>query len=378
MKILIVDQFSDLGGAQRVLLELLPALQREGWTVVVAVPGRGPLRTGAEALGIRCEEITCGPFACGTKTYSDLLRFGTQFLKLRSELRRLVDDFSPDVLYVNAPRLVPAACSLGDHAPPILFHVHSYLNQPYIARITGEFLRRARASIIANCNFVLNPLLPYLRDAPVEVIYNGVRDCPGSGEVPRQPPHTGRIGMIGRISPEKGQRVFVEAIRLLHPYVPQARFTVCGGTQFSDARAQSYFRELQELATRVPVEFTGWRDDVGEVLRGLSLLVVPSMPMAEATTRVIPEAYGCGVPVLASDLPGIREILTDGKTGFLFQPGNPGALANRIREIMAAPPEHIAAVAANARRAFEERFSIDLYHRRMIGSFNRVGAKALA
>ena len=67
--------------------------------------------------------------------------------------------------------------------------------------------------------------------------------------------------------------------------------------------------------------------------------MVPSLPLAEATTRVIPEAYSAGVPVLASDLPGIREILKDGETGFLFPAGKAGALANRIRELMSAPPD---------------------------------------
>jgi glycosyltransferase involved in cell wall biosynthesis len=102
------------------------------------------------------------------------------------------------------------------------------------------------------------------------------------------------------------------------------------------------------------------------------------MPMAEASTRVIPEAYSAGVPVLASDLPGIREVLTDGETGFLFPPGDAAALAGRIRELMGAPPEMLAAVTANARRSFEERFSIDAYQRRLIGSLERVGAKAFA
>ncbi len=373
MKILIADQFSDLGGAQRVLLELLPELQRQQFALVLAVPGRGDLRTRAEDLGIRCEEISCGPFGCGTKSFSDFLRFGVQFPRLRGQLQRLVDDFRPDLLYVNAPRLVPAACSLAASVP-IVFHLHSYLNQPYTAWITGRFLRRARASVVANCHFVLQPLRDCLQDAPVEVIYNGVRDF---GSRPRKP-RTNRIGMIGRISPGKGQKVFIEAARLLHQTLPRTTFVVCGGTQFSDPGAESYLRELRELAAGIPVDFTGWSDDVGEVLQGLDLLVVPSLPLAEATTRIIPEAYSAGVPVLASDLPGIREILKDGETGFLFPAGKAGALANRIREIMEAPPEQLTAVAGKARYAFEERFSIDSFHRRMISNLKRVGAKALA
>jgi glycosyltransferase involved in cell wall biosynthesis len=374
MRILIADQFSELGGAQRGLLELLPAILEQGWTCSLAVPGRGPLRIRAEELGIRCDDIACGPFGCGYKSLSDLARFGTQFPRLRSQFRTLIDDFKPDVFYVNAPRLVPAACALGPHAPPMVFHVHSYLKQRYAAALTGYSLQRARPSIIANCHFVLEPLKSYLNGSAVEVIYNGVNDCTLS--VSQRA--LSRIGIIGRICPEKGQKVLVEAARLLEKRLPGLSYVICGGTQFSDENAEAYCRELRQLSGGLPVEFAGWRDDVGNVLHSLDLLVVASMPMAEASTRVIPEAYSAGVPVLASDLPGIREILTDGVTGFLFEPANAHALARRIRQLVEAPPDMLSAATANARRLFEERFSIAAYQRRMIGSLERVGARALA
>ena len=373
MKILIADQFSDLGGAQRVLLDLLPAMQSQGWDCVLAAPGRGPLCSRAEAMGVRCEEITCGPFGNGSKSFGDLLRFGAQFPELRGQLQRLLDKYHPDLLYLNAPRLVPAACSLGRQAPPVLFHVHNYL-QGYTASLTGRMLRHARAPVIANCQFVLEPLRQYLDGAMAEVIYNGVEDHGRS--VPR--PATGRIGVIGRFCPEKGQDVFVQAARLAAAALPQATFVICGASQFSDEKAQSYERALRESAAGLSVEFTGWREDVGNVLRGLDLLVVPSLPFAEATTRVIPEAYSAGVPVLASDLPGIREILRDGETGFLFQAGKAEALAERICEISKLSAEARGAVTRRARHQFEERFSIEGYRRRVIQSLERVGAKALA
>lgn len=373
MKILIADQFSELGGAQRVLLDLLPALGSQGWKCVLAVPDQGSLIARAQDLGVQCERITCGPFGCGSKSFADVLRFSRQFPELRTQFRNLLDQHKPDVFYVNAPRLVPAAGSLGNQIPPILFHAHNYLRRGY-AQLTGRFLRRARASVVANCDFVLQPLRQYLAGSAVEVIHNGVPDC----GPPKPRALTGRIGMIGRICPEKGQKVFVDAARIVAPYLPHSTFVICGATQFSDPTSEAYSKEVRERAAGLPIQFTGWRDDIADVLRTLDLLVVPSMPLAEATTRVIPEAFSAGVPVLASDLPGICEILKDGETGFLFPPGKAGALANRIREIMSAPPQTLAVVTAKARRQFEERFSIDVYRRRMIQSLERVGARALA
>ncbi|HEY3839897.1 MAG TPA: glycosyltransferase family 4 protein [Bryobacteraceae bacterium] len=372
MKILIADQFADLGGAQRVLLELLPALQRECWDATLALPGRGDLQESAAELGIRTVDIACGPFGCGSKNLADYFRFVRQFAQLTLQFRRMIEDLQPDLLYLNGPRLVPAACALGEASPPIVFHLHSYLRQRSLAFLTGRSLRRARASVIANCEFVLEPLRKFLPHA--EVVYNGVSDH--LSLVPKRP--TGRIGIIGRISPGKGQHLFIQAVRLIRRSLPQLNFLVCGDAQFSDERATAYAHYLRQQAADLPVTFTGWCDDIGPVLHDLDLLVVASLPFAEATTRVIPEAYSARVPVLAPDLPGIREILKDGHTGFLFPPGNAGALANRIREITSRPSADLLCITRNARCEFEKRFSLDAFHHRMLSSLKTVGAKLLA
>jgi glycosyltransferase involved in cell wall biosynthesis len=372
MKILIAEQFSELGGAQQVLLELLPALQDLGWTCVLAAPAHGPLTARAEMLGIRCVEIECGPFGCGAKSIGDLLRFGAQFPRLRAQFRSLADEIRPDVIYINGPRLVPAVCSIGGSAA-ILFHLHNYLGQRYVAAMTRYYLDRARASIVANCRFVLEPLRMPGGDSRVEVIYNGVRDFTFRERMPA----SRRIGMIGRICPEKGQKIFVQAARMVHADSPQTSFVICGGTQFSDASHEAYFQEVRELAAGLPVEFIGWRDDPRDVLAGLDLLVVASLPYAEATTRVIPEAYSAGVPVLASDIPGIREIVQDTQTGFLFPPGDPHALSVRMRELIDAPAA-LSSVAARARCEFEQRFRIEVFQQRMISMLEKVARGALA
>ena len=68
MNILFLDQFSDLGGAQRCLLDLLPAVRDHGWSAHVAAPGNGALRKQALALGASYEEISSGPYESGRKS----------------------------------------------------------------------------------------------------------------------------------------------------------------------------------------------------------------------------------------------------------------------------------------------------------------------
>ena len=65
MRLLLLDQFSDPGGAQQVLLELLPAIRERGWKALVGLPGEGELFARVRALGFETARIDCGPYHVG-------------------------------------------------------------------------------------------------------------------------------------------------------------------------------------------------------------------------------------------------------------------------------------------------------------------------
>jgi glycosyltransferase involved in cell wall biosynthesis len=121
----------------------------------------------------------------------------------------------------------------------------------------------------------------------------------------------------------------------------------------------------------LPIEFTGWLEDPSAALSGLDLLVVPSTG-PEATTRVVPEAWAAGVPVLASNIGGIAEIMKDGWNGFLFEPGSAAELAEGIERILALTTAEIGTITRNARRQYEERFTRARYAREVCDSIVRI------
>src|SRR5437763_12397288 len=121
MRLLVLDQFSDPGGAQQVLLELLPAMRRRGWQVQVGLPGEGELFPRIRALGFEVARIACGPYASGKKSLADGGRFLAQMPVLAGQIRRLAGRSRPDLLYLNGPRLLPAAALAGLYVPT-LFH----------------------------------------------------------------------------------------------------------------------------------------------------------------------------------------------------------------------------------------------------------------
>ncbi len=126
MNLLFLDQFSDLGGAQKNLLELLPAVRAAGWRALVGLPGEGELFQRVRALGFEAERIDCGPYASGRKSAADFGRFLAGTPRLAAQMRRLAQRVDADVVYLNGPRLLPAA-ALAQFERPVLFHSHSYL-----------------------------------------------------------------------------------------------------------------------------------------------------------------------------------------------------------------------------------------------------------
>jgi glycosyltransferase involved in cell wall biosynthesis len=333
MNVLLLDQFSDLGGAQQVLLELLPAIRERGWRATVGLPGNGKLAGAIRDLGIAVEAVANGV---------------TQAPRLAMQIRDLVPRTSADLIYLNGPRLLPAA-ALASPPCPVLFHSHSWLPPGLRRTVASLALGRLGAQVVVNCEFVA---LQWRQFAPVEVVFNGVA---GPAQMP--PPRlagTPRVGCIGRISPEKGQREFVAAAA----QIPQAQFAIFGEALFGNRQTHRYAEEVRKAAAGLPIEFRGWTPDVYAALAELDLLLVPSTG-PEATTRVILEAFAAGVPVIAFDTGGIAEVVEHGVTGVLTRSVDDMA---RTAIALLGDPVRRATMAQAARAAWQSRFTIEKFH----------------
>ncbi|MEX2301387.1 MAG: glycosyltransferase family 4 protein [Bryobacterales bacterium] len=359
MKILFLDQYSELGGAQQCLLDLMPAVIWAGWQPLVAVPGDGPLVARLRELRVDVERLPLGSYRSHKKPAWDVVRFAASTPRLAMAIRRLVRRFEPDLIYVNGPRLLPAARLSRPKCTPLLFHCHSRLAQPLAASAAGRSLRATKAVVISCSEFSAEPLRRFVAPERLRVVYNGVAG-PSRPQTRKQPGGGFRIGLVGRIAPEKGHADFLHAARLLNETLPNCRFVICGEALFADPVSKQYRQTLDKLGEGLPVEFLGWRDDVYDVLASLDLLVVPST-REPATTRVVLEAYSCGLPVVAYPTGGIPEVLTDGETGFLVSPMEPQALAGRILTLVLQQPELLEQAAAAGRRLWRERFGVERY-----------------
>ncbi len=364
MNILFLDQFSELGGAQQCLLNLLPGIQARAWRAHVAAPGAGPLMDRVQALGISYHALPHREYANGRKGAGDVLRFALGLPPAVAQLRALVRDLSVDLLYVNGPRVLPAASFAGRG---LVFHAHSVVPQPLARFLALRALRRSAAEVIAVSEYAAASWRRSVPALPMHVIYSGVGDASGAEPLVRglrRDPW--RVGFIGRIAPEKGALDFVRAARVMNRTRSGVQFVLCGAPVFSDA---SYALRVKAESRDLPVAFWGWQDDIPAVLRSLDLVLVPSSA-EDSAPRVILEAFSAGVPVVAYSSGGIPE-LVHSDAGLLVPERTPEALASAAGMLLDHPGQ-LRAMGLSARRVWAERFQAARYSEEIVRVLERV------
>jgi glycosyltransferase involved in cell wall biosynthesis len=351
VRILFLDQFSERGGAQIGLCDILDETVRRGWETMVMIPGDGPLHADCAERGIPSRALPLSRYANGHKTAWDLVRYGMDSIRSARVVRAVAREFEPHLIYVNGPRLLPTAL-LAARGTPVVFHAHSYLDRRYTRAIARWSVARGRMRVIAISEFVAQPF------AGATVVYNGVRDH--GFRVRPWPGGPRTIGIIGRISREKGHLDFVEAARRLSWTYPELHFAVFGAALFADA---AYERQVRSAATGLPIDFHGWTDKVSEALHAIDALAVPSGP-AEGATRIIMEAFSAGTPVVAYPSGGIPELVRHGETGLLTAARLGESLAAALQTVLS-DPDLMARLSVQGRREWEQRFRLERCQREL-------------
>jgi len=166
------------------------------------------------------------------------------------------------------------------------------------------------------------------------------------------------IAVIGRITPIKGHIYLIRAISKIARMIPNIKVYIIGNPPASKPK---YKQELEVLVKRLSlsqyVDFSGDCDNIPERLKGIDLLVVPSVG-EETFGRVIIEAQASGVPVIASRIGGIVDIIKENYNGVLVNPRDYSALAETMLKVIK-DKELQAALSANGRSYVEKHFTLE-------------------
>jgi glycosyltransferase involved in cell wall biosynthesis len=168
------------------------------------------------------------------------------------------------------------------------------------------------------------------------------------------------VGCVGRIIPQKGQKVLLSAIPGVIRSYPEIFFLIIGDVFLKE---EAYKKELLEIINQYGIEgrvkFTGFRPDIVDVMGSLDVVVFPSIA-PEAFPLSILEALSLGKPVIASDVGGIREMIEDRVSGLLVEPNHPEQIAEGILSLFE-NREISDRIGQRAKEVVRQKFSLKNY-----------------
>ncbi len=170
------------------------------------------------------------------------------------------------------------------------------------------------------------------------------------------------VGAAGRLSPEKGFEVLVEAAAIVARSDPSAGFVLFG----EGALREPLARRVAEVGLEGRFVLAGFRSDLDRLVPHLDLLAQSSF--TEGMPNVVLEACAAGVPVVATAVGGTPEVVEDGRSGYLVPPGDPGVLADRILDALG-DEDRRRALGAHGRRSIRDRFTFAAQAERYRGVF---------
>jgi glycosyltransferase involved in cell wall biosynthesis len=312
VRVVVLDHTAQTGGAELALLRTVAALDPALVDVTVLLFADGPLVDRLRSVGARVRVLTLDPRVAGTDRHSlgrlSALRTVPFVARLARELRAL----APDVVHTTSLKADLIGLLAGRLARrPVVWHVHDRIATDYlpgpVVRVIRLLARRAAAEVVVNSRATADTLLPLPRWtlahpglAPEQI---------GPDPIDRVRPPEPVVGIVGRISPTKGQLEFLAAAELLADRFPALRFRVIGDALFAE---QEYADRVRSAAARPAlsgrVEFTGWVADPAAELDRLTVMVHAS-PTPEPFGQVVAEAMARGVPVVATAGGGVDEIV---------------------------------------------------------------------
>lgn len=384
MNVLYVNQTSQMSGAERSLLTLLEEVRGAVSPTVACPPGR--LAREVEALGIPTVPIRSTDVSFRLHPVHTPRGLGELAAAAR-EVARVARDAGTDVVHANTTRaglVAIGASRLG--APRPVVHVRDWVPEGRAAQATLAVVRRGAAEVVANSHWAAAQFGAGARTgARVTVLHNPIDAVRFDPErIPREAaraaldlvPGQIAVGVVGQLTPWKGQRDAVEALALIAEQNPRIQLVLAGSAKFAAASTRFDNRAYEsELRARIDalglyrrVLLLGEREDVPQVMRALDVLLVPSW--REAFGRVAAEAMAMQVPVIATNVGGPAEIVADGVTGSLLPPRDPARWAREIVALAEAPTRRTAYGRAG-RRLVLERFDsrahvaalLDVYRR---------------
>jgi glycosyltransferase involved in cell wall biosynthesis len=349
-RILLIIPTLDRGGPEKQLTLLACGLKSRGWDVHVACLTRGgPYEEQLIAAGVSVKHI-------GKTWKVDPLAYW--------RLKRFIQELKPDLVHTwlfaaNSYGRAAAFAAGVKHVLACERCADPWKRMPHL--LLDRYLARRTERLVTNSNGVVD--LYAQKGLPREkfvVIPNGIAPFQSTAPSERSqllkelelPENAKLVGAVGRLGAQKRYKDLIWAMDMLHCVFNDVYLLIIG----DGPQRWRLERYTSQVAEGNPIRFLGERSDVPQILPHLFCFWLGSA--YEGQSNALMEAMSAGLPVVASDIPGNRDLVVDGQTGYLFRPGDRAGLASRTSELLK-HPELAAKLGAAGKARIEQEFSVD-------------------
>lgn len=391
-RILYIDHTAEIGGGEIALLNLIRNIDSSRIAPIVLLFSEGPLvarmQRYAETHVIELEpRVTkIGKDSLG---WWSIFRIKSAFSIIRHvfKVMRFAKKARVELIHTNSLKAdVIGGLAARLAGIPVVWHVRDRIEPDYlpspVVRAFRFLCRTIPNFVIANSTATLGTLHLMGKRGGL-AIASGI-DLASFGdvvhnscEVEKRPKlfasegGVTRIGLIGRISPWKGQHIFIQAAALLHKRYPAAKFEIIGAPLFAE---RDYERDLHALCEQLglcdAIDFVGFVDNVSGRLAELDI-VVHASTVGEPFGQVIIEGMAEQKPVVATNGGGVPEIVVHGETGLLVPMGDAVAMADAI-DFLLKNPEKASQMGIRGRERALSHFTIQMTARKVEGVYEEL------
>ncbi|MCC5938447.1 MAG: glycosyltransferase [Lunatimonas sp.] len=366
-KVLVFHSSSDLYGASNSLLRSLKALKQQQMDPVLVLSEPGPLSEAVAELGVPVHYIRLGvirrKYVSLTGLFNRMYFIGKAIL----EIRRLIKQEGFDLALTNTVVIFSGAIASKLSGLRHIWHVRETVVSPKpLKKFILWMLKHTGDAVFFVSQASRDNYLPWLPKEKTQVIYNGIdssrflvadHDLKSELGIPKE---TLVLLMVGRVSYLKGQHYFLEIAKLLLQENGGIHFVLAGDVYpGNEAIANNLRKFIADHQMEAKVTDLGFRTDVARVMAGADIFVLPSVLPDSLPTTVL-EAMAAAKPVVATDLGGAREMVSEGETGFLI-PGDDAAFAAKTLQRLIDDSDLRKRMGEQGRVIVLERFSLQGY-----------------
>jgi glycosyltransferase involved in cell wall biosynthesis len=357
-KVLLVITKSNFGGAQRYVFDLATNLPKDRFEVKVAFGQSGRLKDELEKAGI--ETIQIDGLERDINLFAEIKVFRSLYTLFKKE--------KPDVVHLNSSKIGGLGALAGRLAriPKIIFTGHgwafnedrSWLSKKIILFLHWITILLAHTTIaVSNKTAQDVTWLPFVKNKIV-TIYNGVLPCTFLSKAAARHhllpslQDSIWIGTLAELHPTKGLLYAIEAMRSVVKEFPNAHYVILGEGE----QRKTLEEKITALDLNNNIHLLGYINNAKEYLQAFDIFLLPSI--SEALPYTIVEAGFAQLPIIATNVGGIPEIITHENTGLLIPSKNPTAIDKAIRHLLSDYAEK-SQLAQNAHKEIIGKFTIE-------------------